>query len=199
MQAANDTQQRILASARDLIYARSYADVGVADICEHAGVKKGSFYHFFPSKRELTLAVLDAFYVDLKAQLVDKAFDNDIAPLARIARFALFAYEFQLQVFKGTGRVLGCPFGNLAVEMATQDESIRAKIEHIFANLQSLLRRELHAAQAAGDVSNLNVEATAQAMFAYFEGVMLLSKTRNDPNIVKHLLPAIVDIRIHTR
>ena len=88
MQPIADTQQRILDSARELIYARSYADVGVAAICEHAGVKKGSFYHFFPSKRELTLAVLDAYYADLKENLIDKAFADDVPPLARLERFA---------------------------------------------------------------------------------------------------------------
>ncbi|UCD12029.1 MAG: helix-turn-helix transcriptional regulator [Nitrospinaceae bacterium] len=44
----SDAKQRILDSARGLIYSRSYAGVGVQEICKHAGVKKGSFYHFFP-------------------------------------------------------------------------------------------------------------------------------------------------------
>ncbi|NNF95750.1 MAG: TetR/AcrR family transcriptional regulator, partial [Halobacteria archaeon] len=51
-----DTYQRIVDSAKQLMHASSYADVGVAAICEKAEVKKGSFYHFFPSKQELTLA-----------------------------------------------------------------------------------------------------------------------------------------------
>ena len=63
MAPSNDTKQRILASARELIYSRSYSDVGVAAICTHAGVKKGSFYHFFASKQELTLEALDTFYI----------------------------------------------------------------------------------------------------------------------------------------
>ena len=111
---ATDTQQRILDAARELIYARSYADVGVAEICESAGVQKGSFYHFFPSKRDLTLAVLDAQYVSFKEHLLDRAFATDVAPLARLERFAKFVYEFQKQIAQATGRVLGCPVGNLA-------------------------------------------------------------------------------------
>ena len=89
MQAIADTQQRILDSARELFYSRSYADVGVAAICEHAGVKKGSFYHYFPSKRELTLAVVDNYYADLKKHLIDKAFADDLPPLARLDRLAV--------------------------------------------------------------------------------------------------------------
>jgi len=54
MNAQLDTYDRILLAARELIHARSYAEVGVAAICDQAQVKKGSFYHFFPSKQALT-------------------------------------------------------------------------------------------------------------------------------------------------
>ena len=59
MPQVSHAKEKLLDSALDLMYARSYRDVGVQEICEHAGVKKGSFYHFFPSKRDLTLAALD--------------------------------------------------------------------------------------------------------------------------------------------
>jgi TetR/AcrR family transcriptional regulator, transcriptional repressor for nem operon len=199
MQANVDTQQRILDSARELIYSRSYADVGVAAICEHAGVKKGSFYHFFPSKRELTLSMLDAFYQDLKERLVMKAFAEDIPPMARLDRFGQLAYEFQQQVHESTGLVLGCPFGNLSNELATQDETIRIRIEQIFISLQVIIRKVLREAVEAGDIKNINIDATAQAMLAYFEGVMLLAKSQNNTKIISQLLPAMSQIHINTK
>ena len=194
-----DTQQRILDSAKALIYSRSYADVGVADICEHAGVKKGSFYHFFPSKRDLTLAVLEKSYIEFKDHLLTQAFAEDIPPMARLIRFGKLSYEFQRQMFSDTGHVIGCLFGNLASEMATQDESIRVKVVQIFSNLQGGLRLVLREAIAAGEVKDIDVDATAQAMLAYFEGVMLLAKSKNDVEILRQLLPAMAQIRIGRR
>lgn len=191
-----DTQQRILDAARQLIYARSYADVGVAEICEQAGVQKGSFYHFFPSKRDLTLAVLDAHYLTFKEQMVDRAFADDIPPLARLERFARLVYEFQKQIMKDTGRVLGCPVGNLANELASHDEAIREKIDQLFRKAQTHVRQVLKEASRDGALSDVNLEATAQAMFAYFEGVMMLAKTRNDPEVLRKLLPAMAQIHI---
>ena len=199
MQPTIDTQQRILDSARELIYSRSYADVGVAEICEHAGVKKGSFYHFYPSKRDLTLAVIDTYYAELKEHLLKQSFADDIPPLARIERFGQLAFAFQKQVLKDTGRVLGCPFGNLASELATQDEPIRVRIEQIFSGLQIGLRQVLREAIAAGAVPEIDVEATAQAMLAYFEGVLLLAKSQNNAEIIGQLLPAMAQIRILPR
>lgn len=197
MESTTDTQQRILDSARELIQSRSYADVGVAAICEHAGVQKGSFYHFFPSKRDLTLSVLDATYVDFKESFLKNAFADDLPPLARLDRFGQLAYIFQRHLHQSTGVVLGCPFGNMSNELATQDETIRIRIEQIFNNLQVMMRKVIRDAVDAGDVANINIEATAQAMLAYFEGVMLMAKSQNNPEIIKQLMPALSHIRIN--
>ncbi len=84
METANDTRQRIITAAQELIYSRSYNEVGVQEICDHASVKKGSFYHFFPSKRDLALAVLDQSQAFMQETIINKSFANDILPLARI-------------------------------------------------------------------------------------------------------------------
>lgn len=196
MSPSHDTRERILASARELIYTRSYADVGVAQICAAADVKKGSFYHFFPSKRDLTLAVLDQAYADAKTRMLDKAFDPALAPLARLRRFVELNTRIQAGLFDETGFVPGCQFGNLAAEQATQDRVLRDKVDVLLGRLQAEIRIALVDAVAAGEVSRLDVDATAAAMLAYFEGVLLLAKTRNDPAVLDQLLPAMLDIRI---
>ena len=43
-------------------------------MCRRAGVNKGSFYHFFPSKQDLALAVIDGFgaaHEDQLAQVLE--------------------------------------------------------------------------------------------------------------------------------
>lgn len=196
MIAEADTQQRILDAARSLIFARSYADVGVAAICDEAGVKKGSFYHFFPSKQALSLALIDEYFVDFKAQIIDQAFAPDIAPLARISRLCDLIYAFQKEIHASTGHVPGCPFGNLATEMSTQDETIRQKLTAVFARTEQLLADTLQDAIRAGELDDINVPATASAMLAYIEGVLMLAKTRNEPDVIRELACAVTGIRI---
>ncbi len=99
-------------------------------------------------------------------------------------------------IHRETGHVLGCPFGNLATEMATSDQTIRDRIETVFSRLQGYVRDALRDGIERGDFPPLDVEATAAAMFAYFEGLMLLAKTRNDPAVLPGLLPAMTQIRI---
>ena len=197
MNASTDTQQRIIESARELIYSRSYTDVGVAEICEHAGVKKGSFYHFFPSKQNLTLAVLDTLYLEFKNDLLDQAFSAQLMPLQRLDKMAELIYRFQQDIFTDTGQMYGCPFGNLGVELSTQDEAIRHKIDAIFTKMKSCIRQALVDAVEKGDVDAIDVDATADAILAYIEGSMLVAKTRNDPEVLRRLLPAMRDIRLY--
>lgn len=196
MMTQADTRQRILDSARALIYRRSYADVGVAEICAEAGVKKGSFYHFFPSKRDLTLAVLDATFADLKRDLLDQAFADDVPPLARLRRFVAMNVRLQGDLHRETGILPGCPFGNLAAEQATQDQALRTKVAGLFGQVSAELRTALREAVAGGEIGPVDSDATATAMLAYLEGVILLAKTQNDPAVLERLLPAMLDIRI---
>lgn len=197
MNNQSDTYQRIIESAQELMHASSYSDVGVAAICEKANVKKGSFYHFFPSKQDLTLAVIDKNSDDMKESLIDQAFNSALAPLQRLQRFIDLTIEMQTKIHQQTGHVYGCPFGNLATEMSTQDEDIRLKLDKSFSNLYGLFSITLQEALDNNELDKINnVNATAQAMLAYLEGAMLLAKTQNDPDLLKQLLPATLQIRL---
>lgn len=196
MDIVHDTKQRLLDAAFALFYARSYADVGVQEICEKAGVKKGSFYHFFPSKRDLTLAVLNQSWTDVQDKVLGEAFAHDIPPLARIERLVDMIFHMQQQVKETTGQMMGCQFGNLASELSTQDEAIRLRVERIFQEIEAPIEAALIEAVEQGELPPIDTQATAEAMFAYIEGVVLLAKTRNDPELVKRLGKAVVQIAI---
>lgn len=196
MTPATDTRERILESARQLIYTRSYADVGVAEICADAGVRKGSFYHFFPSKRDLTIAVLESTFADLKRDLLDRAFAEDINPSQRLRRMVDLTIAFQTEFHAETGIVPGCQFGNLAAEQSTQDEALRDTVSRLLRRIGQEIATTLRAAVDAGEIGPIDVSATADGMLAYLEGVILLAKTRNDPQVLAQLLPAMLDIRI---
>lgn len=197
MKSTNDTYQRIIDSAQALIHASSYSDVGVAAICEKAKVQKGSFYHFFSSKQDLTLAVIDKNSADMKEKIIDQAFRPTLPPLERLQRFFDLIIETQTNIYQQTARVYGCPFGNLATEMSTQDENIRTKLGTSFTNLENLIGQTLQEAIDNNDIDNINnVELTAQAMLSYFQGILLMAKTQNDPNILKQLVPAALKIRL---
>ncbi len=187
MVRTSDARERLIHSAIELIHARSYASVGVNELCEHAGVKKGSFYHFFPSKRDLTSAALDEVAVWYERDIYKPAFTRDLPPLERIQRLFQLVYEYHASLTEAAGYMGGCHFGNLAVELSTQDEVIREKVKGMFESGVAAFEQVLREAVAAGDLPAIDVSLAAHALQAYLEGVVLLAKTWNDPEMVRRL------------
>lgn len=108
-------------------------------------------------------------------------------------------YRHHSAVKDKTGHVFGCPFGNLAGEMSSQDEVIRERVKSIFRDLEAPFEAILQEAVETGELSPLDTRATASAMVAYLEGLTLMAKTHNDPDIVKQLGPAMLGLAVPVR
>lgn len=65
----NETRTHILAAAAECFTRAGYDATGVAAICERAGVSKGAFYHHFPSKQAVFLALVDRWLAGLDVPL----------------------------------------------------------------------------------------------------------------------------------
>ncbi len=65
----DETRTRILAAAAECFTRAGYDGTGVAEICAHAGVSKGAFYHHFPSKQTAFLALFDQWIHGLDATM----------------------------------------------------------------------------------------------------------------------------------
>src|SRR5579859_7747348 len=182
MGRSSTARTRLVASAGRRIHASSYAAASVEDLCADAGVHKGSFYYFFPSKRDLALAAIDDQWAWAVTTILEPSFAPDIDPLSRIARFFRSVANHQRAKV-----VRGCPFGNLAAELGTQDEVIRARICEVFDGYQAYFEQALRDAEGSGTLPAADVPSVARAMLAYFQGALLLAKTHNDATIIDAL------------
>ncbi len=61
------TRNHILAVAMQLFSKTGYDATGVAEICQAAGVSKGAFYHHFPSKQAVFMALLNSYLNSIEA------------------------------------------------------------------------------------------------------------------------------------
>ncbi len=63
-------REQLLAAARRVFSARGYHACSVADILQEAGVARGTFYLYFPSKRALFEVLLDQMLTQLRGGLI---------------------------------------------------------------------------------------------------------------------------------
>ncbi len=67
---SQETRNRIMMAAISEFAQHGYDATSVAQICQAAGVSKGAFYHHFPSKQAMFLALLESWLDLLDAQML---------------------------------------------------------------------------------------------------------------------------------
>jgi len=127
------TRERLVETAAELFWTQGYAQTGVSSIMKRARATSGSFYHFFPTKDDLLLAVLDAVGEWLEAEVLDRAESASKEPLGRIAALAA---AYRGRVAPGaTG--FGLPVGSLVSELAPGNPAALDAVERIYRRLVS--------------------------------------------------------------
>jgi TetR/AcrR family transcriptional repressor of nem operon len=186
MGRCSDSKCKLLQVAFELIWQQSYRAVSVDDICDRAGVRKGSFYHFFPSKSDLAVAAYEEYWQRCRAKY-DTAFSPQIPPLERFHNYCQILFERQSEQFQATGRVPGCPFGSLAGEVATLDEKIRQAAMETLSRKCVYFESALRDAHREGLVEDMDFSAKARSIVSLIMGVLLQAKINNDLEILRTL------------
>lgn len=196
MARSSDAKERLIASVLELVSTRSYANVGVQELCEYAGAKKGSFYYFFKSKQELMLEALEHQAQAVNNIILIPALNSKLAPLERIEQIFELTYQYQTSLKEKTERVGGCFFGNLALELSTQDEIIRHRLDRIFSRQIKLIKQCLEETVTTGYLSEIDIQLTAEAILAYWQGAIMFAKVRNEPKVLKALAKGAKELAI---
>jgi TetR/AcrR family transcriptional repressor of nem operon len=175
--AHSSPREEIVRKGAALIHAQGFKATGVQQVLDAAGIPKGSFYYYFKSKEDFGLAVIDHFTSNIGEVFSRCLNDEEIPPLKRLEN--LFIY-FE-NVFEKTGCALGCPVGNLSLELADSSERLRTHLEAAVSKLIIRIETCLRKAQQDHSISaGLDTHDTAQIIFHAFEGAILHMKvTRN--------------------
>ncbi|GCE08501.1 TetR/AcrR family transcriptional regulator [Dictyobacter aurantiacus] len=188
----SDARERLIEAARAVIFTHSYESVSIDELCAAAGVHKSSFYHFFASKQELVLASIEVQWQSLDATL-KQTFAAHIPPPERFLRFFELTLQQQMELQQRHGQMRGCPAGNLTLELSTQNEPIRVRLQQLFQQWLAYFEQALDDARAERLIpSDIDTATTAQALLAYFEGVLLLAKGQNNPALITTLRPGVL-------
>lgn len=138
------TRDRIVLTAMRLFHEQGYSATGIATILREADVNSGSLYHLFPSKEALLVGVLEEYVKMLRPIVMEP--QERATPDDGIERiFTLLAwYRMGMEV---TSCRMGCPIGNLALELSDNHPEIRRLIDLNFRNWIAEIRKWLESAK----------------------------------------------------
>lgn len=170
----------------ELIWTGSYGATTIDQICEKAGVKKGSFYYFFKSKAELAEAAIEVEWAKYRAVL-DSIFSASVPPLERLKTYFQSEYEQQVKLKKQHGYVLGCPLCTLGSEVSTQESGLRKKVEEIMRKARNYLETAIRDAQAERSISVKDAADAARIVYAYMEGLLTQARIQNNVELLKEM------------
>jgi len=167
-----ETRDRLVESARGLFLIQGYNATGVAQILKTAQVHSGSLYHYFPTKEDLLVAVLEWYRDNIYEGLLKPVYERIDDPIERIFgvldgyRQLVTMLEFQY----------GCPIGNLALELSNSHPHARNLIRENFENWVKAVEDNLDAAQ---DRLPEDTDRHALALFTLtvMEGAVMLAKS----------------------
>lgn len=188
MGRVSDAKERLMGAVLELIWTGSYGTTTIDQICDKAGVKKGSFYYFFDSKCELAAAALETDWERRRPEL-DAMFSPTIPALERLRRFCEFAYQKQSEMKQRFGCVLGCPLYSLGSEICTQEQKLQAKVQQILAHHKKYVETAIRDAQAEHSIPASDPAQKARMIQAYYEGLLTNARIQNDVEILKEELP----------
>ena len=180
-----DTRQHIIDCGRQLIAAKGFVGVGLAEILSTAGVPKGSFYHYFVSKEAFGEALLEDYFDHYEDSLF--AFS---APPGRSGAQCLLAYfEHWVEAQQGADRAEQCLIVKLAAEVSDLSETMR---HSMLAGTQAILRhltKLVAAGQADGSIGSRDApDALALFLYQAWLGASLLAKLKRDVNAFADVL-----------
>lgn len=147
-------REQILNSALEVFAEKGFHASGVADILEHAGISRGTFYLYFESKRQVFDELLD----DLLMQVQEVLKPIDLADPHRTVYqqlrdncVAILTHLFQKPAL---ARVI-------LAEAPGVDIDVDRRLEAFYDKVISLLAQTLAFGQTVGIVRNLDPETVA--------------------------------------
>ncbi|HSC68261.1 MAG TPA: TetR family transcriptional regulator C-terminal domain-containing protein [Cellvibrio sp.] len=182
---SNNTKDKLIDAAVGLFAVKGFNSTGIAEILNQVKVPKGSFYHYFKSKDDLGLAVIDHYGHLLREGLETALATPPGSPLTRLRRY----FDDVLAYFGEHFGRCNCLLGNLGQELAVQSDAMREAIYRHYEGVERLIAACLGEAQAAGELSpEADTDLLARQFFAAWEGCLIRAKLQQSTQPLEELL-----------
>jgi TetR/AcrR family transcriptional repressor of nem operon len=179
-QTQHESKTKLLNAALHVIRSKGYTATRIEDICDTAGLTKGSFFHHFKSKEELALAAAEHWNAVTGSLFASAAYKALPDPLDRVLAYV----DLRKAILQGELSDFTCLVGTMVQEVYETHPSIRQACDKSISQ---------HAATVQADIAEamqkygINAEWTAESLALYtqavIQGAFILAKAKDGPTV----------------
>lgn len=164
----------IIEKAMETFWQNGYCATSMANLVDSTQLKPGSLYAAFQSKQGLFMATLD-YYGNRSVTRLRHQLEESASPLQGIlGYFDQLAEKIENQTDKTS-----CFLVNTVLELASQDETIRFRLNTHFEQIESLFRAALHDAMQRKELdADTDCNALAAFLMNNIWGLRVLAGTQ---------------------
>ena len=184
-QSRQEPKTKLLSAALHVVRAKGYAATTVEDICNEAGVTKGSFFHHFKSKDELALAAAAHWGALTEGFFAAAPYRKLPDPLKRLLGYVAFRGE----ILQGELPDYTCLLGTLVQETYATHPDIRAACDRGMSAHIAELTRDVEAAKKLyAPKATWSAESVGYFIQAVLQGSFIFAKAKQSPDVVHESL-----------
>ncbi len=185
MEIQHESKTKLLDAAVHVIRAKGYTATRVEDICEAAGLTKGSFFHHFSSKEELALEAAEHFSAMADGIFSIAPYQKLSDPLDRLLGYV----DFRKAILQGELPDYTCLLGTMVQEAYDTHPLIRQACDRCIGAHAATLVPDIEAAtRKYGIRGDWTVESLAYYTQSVIQGAFILAKAQHSAEIAASCL-----------
>jgi TetR/AcrR family transcriptional repressor of nem operon len=182
-------KDKILDAAFTLIRTQGYSSTTIDELCEYAGVAKGSFFHYFESKEALAVEAAKHWSLVTGEFFKNAPFHQLEDPLKRFIGYV----NFRKEILQGKTPEFTCLVGTMVQEAYHSHPEIReACFQSIFGHAESLEKDIADAMRLYPPRIPFTAKSLALHTQAVIQGAFILAKASDNAEFaaesIEHLL-----------
>jgi len=174
-QTQHESKTKLLDAAFKVVRAKGYSATRIEDICEVAGLSKGSFFHHFASKEDLALSAAER-WSDVTGRLFAAApYHSPADPLDRLLAYV----DFRRAILRGELPEFTCFVGTMVQEVYETHPTLRDACEQSISGHAETLVPDITLAMKQYGVRGFEARTLALHTQAVIQGAFILAKAKD--------------------
>ena len=174
------SKTKLLDAALQVIRAKGYGAARIEDVCDAAGLTKGSFFHHFKSKDELAIASTGYWTTMTDALFAQAPYQRHADPLDRVLGYV----DFRRSILKGELADITCLLGTMVQEVYDTHPAIREACEQAIGSHAADVAKDIAAAKRLyAPRARWTPESLSLHIQAVLQGAFILAKAAQSTEV----------------